>query len=182
MTTDVPAPMESPTGGAPRAPAVVPPARRPPLAIEMAVRGFGLCLLLLPFLPPFFYARGDTALGDAFDVWTYACHRLPERSLTIFGEVTPLCSRCFGIMGGLGLGMLVARPFYGLRQLRISLTIGALFLFIELTTQDLGWHEVFHPTRLLSGLLVAFPVGAAAGALARGWPNADRPRRPPSTR
>jgi uncharacterized membrane protein len=153
---------------------------RPPLVIELAVRAFGLGLLLLPFLPPFFYARGETALGDTFDVWTYACHRMPERSLTVFGELMPLCSRCYGIMGGLGLGMLIARPFWGLRQLRISLTIGAIFLFLELTTQDLGWHEVFHPTRLLSGFLVAFPVGAAAGALARGWPNASVPRRSPA--
>jgi uncharacterized membrane protein len=162
-------------------PLVRPPAAqlpfRPPLVVELAVRGFGLALLLLPFLPPFFYSRGETALGDTFDVWTYACHRMPERSLTVFGEIMPLCSRCYGIMGGLGLGMLVARPFWGLRQLRISLTIGALFLFVELTSQDLGWHDVFHPTRLLSGFLVAFPVGAAAGALARGWPNASAPRR-----
>ena len=152
------------------------PPKRPPLVIELLVRGLGLLLLLLPLLPPLFYARGDTAMGDLFDIWTYACHRLPERSLSLFGEVMPLCSRCYGIIGGLGLGMLVARPFYGLRVLRICLTIGAAFLFLELTTQDLGWHRVFHPSRLLSGLLVSFPVGAAAGALARGWPYELVPR------
>lgn len=150
--------------------------KRPPLAVELLIRGLGLFLLVLPLLPPFFYARGNTSMGDLFDIWTYACHRLPERSLELFGEVMPLCSRCYGIIGGLGLGMVVARPFYGLRVLRICLTVGAAFLFLELTTQDLGWHRVFHPTRLLSGLLVSFPVGAAAGALARGWPYHDVPR------
>jgi uncharacterized membrane protein len=158
------------------APGARPLPRRPPLAVELAVRGFGLFLLLLPLLPPLFYARGNTEWGDRLDVWTYACHRMPERSLALFGEVMPLCSRCYGIIGGLGLGMLVARPFYGLRVLRWCLTLGAAFLFLELTTQDLGWHRVFHPSRLLSGLLVSFPVGAAAGALARGWPFERVPR------
>ena len=150
--------------------------KRPPLWFEIAIRAFGGFLVLLPLLPAYFYAHGHEVLGDAFDIWTYACHRQPERSLSLFGEVMPLCSRCYGIIGGLGLGMLVARPFYGLRVLRWCLTIGAAFMFLELTTQDLGWHRVFHPTRLLSGLLVSFPVGAAAGALARGWPNENVPR------
>jgi hypothetical protein len=38
-------------------------------------------------------------------------------------------------------------------------------MLIEVVTQDLGLHPVFHPTRLLSGLLLSVPLGGAIGAV-----------------
>jgi uncharacterized membrane protein len=128
----------------------------------------GALIVLAPFLPPLLMLSGHPNLAELADApFTGMCHRMPERSLFIGSEVMPLCTRCLGLFEGLGLGLLIAWPFYGLRVLRITLSVAATFLFLELTTQDLGWHPVFHPTRLLSGFLASYPIGAAAGALAR---------------
>ena len=136
------------------------------------LRVAGALLALLPFLPPLLRLAGKDALGDRMDGWFDGfCHRLPERSLSIASEIMPLCSRCLGISMGAGLGLLIGWPYRGLRVLRITLSLAAAFLFLELTTQDLGWHPVFHPTRLLSGFLVAYPLGAAATALAASLRN-----------
>lgn len=131
------------------------------------LRVAGALLAVLPFLPPLLALAGKVSLAERMDGWfTGFCHRLPERSLSIGGELMPLCSRCLGISFGAGLGLLIGWPYRGLRVLRISVSLAAAFLFLELTTQDLGWHAVFHPSRLLSGFLVAYPLGAAATALA----------------
>ena len=52
-----------------------------------------------------------------------------------------------------------------LRALRIALPVALALMLIEVVTQDLGLHPVFHPTRLLSGLLVAVPLGGAVGGM-----------------
>lgn len=137
-----------------------------PAWLAPLLRGFGALFALSPFLPPLLHRWGNDGLADLIDtLWSPMCHRMPERSLAIMGEQMPLCTRCLGLAAGLGLGFVVGAPYWGLRALRIWLTLACGFLFIELTTQDLGWHAVFHPTRLLSGFLVAYPVGAAATAL-----------------
>ncbi len=136
--------------------------------VSPLLRAVGALIVVAPFLPPLFALSGHPTLAEVFDApFTGMCHRMPERSLFIGSEVMPLCTRCLGLFEGLGLGLLIAWPFYGLRVLRITLSLAATFLFLELTTQDLGWHPVFHPTRLLSGFLASYPIGAAAGALAR---------------
>ena len=139
-----------------------------PAWLAPLVRASGAVLAVAPFLPPIADRMGLPTLAALLDApWVSACHRMPERSLFLFGEPMPLCTRCLGLVVGLGLGLLVAWPPMSLRALRIAFGLGCAFLFVELTTQDLGWHPVFHPTRILSGLLVAYPVGAAAGAIAK---------------
>lgn len=128
----------------------------------------GLALVVLPFLPPLLALAGKGELAERVDgLFAGMCHRQPERSLFIGGEIMPLCSRCLGLSTGAGLGLLIGWPYRDLRALRITLSVTAALLFLELTTQDLGWHPVFHPSRLLSGFLVTYPLGAAATALAR---------------
>ena len=142
------------------------------------LRVAGAVLALLPFLPPLLTLAGKESLAERIDGWFIGfCHRMPERTLQIGGELMPLCSRCLGITMGAGLGLLIGWPYFGLRVLRITVSIAAALLFIELTTQDLGWHAVFHPTRLLTGFLVAYPLGAAATALASQLRN-NTPARP----
>lgn len=136
-------------------------------APAIALRVVGFFLAALPFLPPILSRFGAHELAETLaSPWQYSCHQMPSRTMSLLGEMLPLCSRCLGLVVGLGLGLAAAWPYYGPRVLRLSMTAGCLFLFFELTTQDLGWHPVFHPSRLLSGLLVAFPAGAAGGALA----------------
>jgi uncharacterized membrane protein len=146
----------------------------PPASSDVSLRWLapvlrvaGALLAILPFLPPLLKLAGKEDLGERVDGWFEGfCHRIPERSLRLGDELMPLCSRCLGISTGAGLGLLIGKPYGGLRALRIWVSLAAAFLFVELTTQDLGWHPVFHPTRLLSGFLVAYPLGAAATALA----------------
>jgi uncharacterized membrane protein len=137
--------------------------------VATLIRLSGLAFAIFPFLPPILekYHHPDLAYKFA-EFWAPFCHRMPERSLSLFGEVMPICSRCLGLFSGAGLGLFMAWPFVGIRTLRITLSLAAVFLYVELTTQDLGWHPVFHPTRLLSGLLFAYPLGAAVGSLATG--------------
>ncbi len=139
-------------------------AGRPPPWGGVAARAAGALLIVAPFLPPLLLAAGVGELAVALDgLWAPFCHRLPERSIFLLGAPLPLCSRCLGLVVGLGAGLAAAWPYAGLRALRWAVSFGLAFLFVELTTQDLGWHPVFHPTRLLSGFLVAYPIGAAAG-------------------
>ncbi len=94
------------------------------------------------------------------DLFASVCHRMPERSFSVLGSLLPLCSRCLGLYVGAGLGLLVGRPALDVSALRLWLTVAAAALFVELFTQDLGWHPVFHPTRILTGFFVAYPLGA----------------------
>ncbi|APR77088.1 Hypothetical protein A7982_02435 [Minicystis rosea] len=93
------------------------------------------------------------------------CHRIPERVISILGVPMPLCSRCLGIWMGLSISAALAWPALPLRALRIVVPAAALFMLAEVVTQDLGLHPVFHPTRILSGLLLSVPIGGAIGAL-----------------
>lgn len=139
----------------------------PHRAVGLFVRTAGAALAVLPFLPPIFARLGKDALAARFDaIWEGACHRMPERTLSFLGTPLPICSRCLGLFVGLGLGLAIAKPYFGLRWLRIVVSIAATLLFVELTTQDLGWHPVWHATRLLTGFACAFPIGAAIGHLA----------------
>ncbi len=135
----------------------------------VVLRVVAALLAVLPFLPPLLARAGLHGAAALLDVlWVPFCHRMPERCLVLFGTTMPVCSRCLGLIVGLGAGIAIARPLLEPRVLVIVVGLGAAFLGAELVSQDLGWHPVFHPTRLLSGLLLAYPIGSTAGALARG--------------
>jgi hypothetical protein len=40
-----------------------------------------------------------------------------------------------------------------------------VLLFLDVYTQESGIHGVWHPSRLATGMLLAFPVGAAMTAI-----------------
>jgi uncharacterized membrane protein len=105
-------------------------------------------------------------LWTAFDLpFRVLCHRIPERVLAIAGTPLPLCSRCLGIWVGASLSAALAWPVLPLRALRVVLPVAMALMGIEVLTQDLGIHPVFHPTRLLSGLLISVPLGGAVGGM-----------------
>jgi uncharacterized membrane protein len=138
----------------------------------LAVRAIGVVLVVAPFVPPLLALAGwDRAASFTDAPWALFCHRLPERVLSFFGEPMPICSRCLGIFGGLGAGLVIARPELSPRRLLLVVAVAALVMLVEVGTQEAGWHPVFHPTRLLSGLLLAYPIGATAAALARKNPD-----------
>jgi uncharacterized membrane protein len=109
---------------------------------------------------------GPTALHQALDLpFHLVCHRLPERVLAIAGVPLPFCSRCTGLWLGFSVSAALAWPRVPMRALRVVLPIALALMAIEVLTQDLGLHPVFHPTRLLTGLGVSVPFGGALGAL-----------------
>jgi len=111
-------------------------------------------------------ATGPSAVANALDLpFHLLCHRIPERVIAIAGAPMPLCSRCAGIWLGLSVSAAIAWPVLSMRTLRIVIVIAAALMLIEVVTQDLGLHPVFHPTRLLSGLLFSVPFGGAIGGL-----------------
>jgi uncharacterized membrane protein len=90
-----------------------------------------------------------------------ACHRLPERTIALAGIAMPLCSRCAGIAGGLGLGALVAWPALSLGTARAAAALGAVLVVVDVATQDLGLRPPWHATRLATGALLGYVLGAA---------------------
>jgi uncharacterized membrane protein len=111
-------------------------------------------------------AAGGGLLWTAFDLpFRLICHRIPERVISIAGTPMPICSRCAGIWLGASLSAAIAWPVLPLKTLRVVLPVALGLMGIEVLTQDLGLHPVFHPTRLLSGLLVSVPLGGAIGGM-----------------
>jgi uncharacterized membrane protein len=135
--------------------------------LPVALRVLGVLLAVAPFAPPVLHALGLHAAARALDEpWTLTCHRLPDRTMTLLGVPMPMCSRCTGIVSGLGLGLVAGAPYRGPAALRWTVLGAAALLVIEMETQEWGWHPVWHPTRLLTGFLLAYPIGAAVTALA----------------
>jgi uncharacterized membrane protein len=105
-----------------------------------------------------------TLLDGAFFLM---CHRRPERTLVLSGLPMPLCSRCAGIALGLALGAIVAWPSPSARASRIAVVIAILLMAIDIVTQDLGIHPVWHATRLATGGLLGYLLSIALFAVIR---------------
>jgi uncharacterized membrane protein len=101
------------------------------------------------------------ALGVAADaIFATMCHRLPERTLVIAGVAMPLCSRCVGIFSGAAVGALAAWPRISARGHRLLITAAGAAMLLDVVTQDMGVHPVWHATRLATGFLFGYAVGA----------------------
>lgn len=130
-------------------------------------RGVLVFVGLLPWALPIARARlplGD--LGNALDlVFFTMCHRRPARTLVLDGVVMPLCSRCSGIFLGIAIAAVIGRPLISLRAWRWVFAIACALMVTDVVTQDLGLHPVWHPTRILTGVLVGYlmVVGCLSG-------------------
>ena len=126
----------------------------------------------LPWALPF--ARAWLPLGPIGvlldGMFFFFCHRRPERTLVFAGVPMPLCSRCAGIALGLALGAVVAWPSPSLRATRIAAILAVIAMVVDVVTQDLGVHPVWHATRIATG--GAFGYVLAIGlfaAIRREW-------------
>lgn len=144
-------------------------------AALLAARGSFALIAVWIALTTLLHATGPAPLFALFDLpFHFVCHRIPERVISIGAVPTPLCSRCLGLWGGLSLSAAFAWPAISVRALRVALPVAGLLMLIEVVTQDLGIHRVYHPTRLLTGLLLAVPLGGAVGALVTRELRGDR--------
>jgi uncharacterized membrane protein len=108
-------------------------------------------------------------IGDLFERWfEFQCHREIARSFSIFGHVMPVCTRCFGIYAGLGLGALILRPRLAVWPLRIWVGVAAAAMVLDVATETLNMRPPSSIFRLITGLALAYPVGAAVVWAARG--------------
>lgn len=158
-------PGDAPRAAAPDEPGAAAEAPRDPPYRYLRVIARALLVAggLLPWLLPF--GRAYLPMGSAGEVldqifWPM-CHRFPERTIELAGWLMPLCSRCAGIFGGVALGAAVAWPRLSLRAWRLLLILTAALMVAEVITQDLGLHPVFHPTRIATGVLFGYAMGAA---------------------
>jgi uncharacterized membrane protein len=141
-------------------------------AFGRAVRIALLFVGVAPFLPlllePIPLLR---VAGHAIDSWfQFQCHREDGRSFHVLGHTLPVCVRCFGIYLGLGLGALILRPRLSTWPLRIWVGFAALVMVLDVWTELLGMRPESSWLRLLTGILLSYPVGAALVITARGEP------------
>lgn len=121
-------------------------------------RGALVFIGLLPWVLPFARARLPLGeVGTALDrVFFTMCHRRPARTLFFEGVAMPLCSRCAGIFLGVALGAVIGRPLVSVRAWRWAFAVACALMIADVVTQDLGLHPVWHPTRIVTGVLVGY--------------------------
>ncbi len=82
------------------------------------------------------------------------CHHLPERSIKFFGIEKYLCSRCFGLVVGLIIGLLFK---YLITPIPFSAGIILMLpLIIDGATQFFGWRKSNNFLRFTTGILFSF--------------------------
>ena len=122
-----------------------------------------------PFVPPLVTGIPGLELGGRLlEAWFgFQCHRDPARSLALLGHALPVCARCLGIYSGLGLGGLVAWPRLRAAALRIWVLGAALVMVLDVLAEGLGLHPEWRAVRIVTGVLLAYPVGTALVHAAR---------------
>lgn len=93
------------------------------------------------------------------------CQLDPSRGVSVAGLPLAVCARCSGIYFGFGLGALIRRPQLSPRALRYATGAAALLMLGDVQLERYGWHPPWATLRLVTGLLLAYPVGAGLGAL-----------------
>ena len=116
---------------------------------------------LLPSLEP---------LASLVEVWFgLQCHRDPSRALTFGTLQLPVCARCFGIYAGLGWGALVLRPRLEPKFVRLWLGSSLVFMLLDVATELLEMRPASPALRVVTGALLAWPIGVALVQNARKY-------------
>lgn len=115
---------------------------------------------LLPWLPDLLdQVPGLSPLARPLELWFgLQCHREPGRSLSLFGELLPVCARCFGIYTGLGLGALLLRPRLGPARLYVWLGLAVLIMLLDVLTESFALRPASALLRAATGILLSWPI------------------------
>lgn len=145
------------------------------------LRGMLVFSGVLPWVLP--YARAHLPLGPigaAIDLaFLGMCHRRPARTLVFDGVLMPLCSRCAGIFLGVALAAAIGRPILQMKTWRALFAVACALMLLDVVTQDLDIHPVWHVTRIATGLLVGYLM--VVGFLSGLAVDAESDRRSEST-
>ena len=127
---------------------------------------------LLPLLPVLVAVAPSLApAGRVFSVWfDLHCERDPARTLMLGGVPLAVCARCSGIYFGLGLGAALRLPRLSPPALRGWVLAAAALMWLDVELERRGFHGAWSGLRVLTGLLLAYPVGAGLGLVAQGAP------------
>jgi len=107
--------------------------------------------------------RPGSALVGALDAWfALHCHQDPSRTVTLGGQLLPVCARCTGLYLGLLAGAVLARSAGSPRVWLGVLAAGCLVLGLDVGTQALGLRVSSLGARVVTGLLVAYPAAQLA--------------------
>lgn len=134
-------------------------------------RGVGVAVLaaiaLLPLLPVLTASwPGLAPVERAFNAWfELHCERDAARTLRLGGVPLAVCARCSGIYFGLGLGALVRWPRLSPHALRGWVFGAAALMIADVALEQAGLHGAWAALRVLTGLLLAYPVGAGVALL-----------------
>jgi len=130
------------------------------------IRGALVLAGALPYLA-FALGGGPTWLARWF---RFQCHGRIDRTLALGGQYFPVCSRCLGIYTGLALASILVIPKVSAPARRMWIVGAALAMVLEVYVQDASGHAPIHVLRLVTGLLLAWPVAltlVAAGSSAK---------------
>jgi len=118
-------------------------------------------------------------LERMFELWfDVHCERNVARTPSLWGVPFGVCVRCSGIYFGLGLGALLRRPQLSANQLRIWVAVGAALMLLDVTLEEQGLHGSWPTLRLMTGLLLSYPVGVGLGAALTRAPSERVAQRP----
>jgi len=128
-----------------------------------AVRVLLIVIGLSPWLPLLgTLLPGLEPLASLVEVWFgLQCHRDPSRALTFGTLQLPVCARCFGIYAGLGWGALVLRPQLEPRFVRLWLVSSVTVMLLDVATELLEMRPASPALRVVTGALLAWPIGVA---------------------
>jgi uncharacterized membrane protein len=133
------------------------------------------CFALSPFLPVLaHYVPPAAPLERVVRLWfDLHCERDPARTLTLAGVPLGVCARCSGIYFGIGLGALWHFPALSARAIRVWVGSGAALMLLDVLLEDRGFHRPWPALRVLTGVLLAYPVGVGLGQLLARAPERD---------
>lgn len=132
---------------------------------------------LLPLLPLAVAIVPELAgVARIFGVWfELHCERDPARTLLLDGVPLAVCARCSGIYFGLGLGATLHRPHLSPRALRGWVLTAAAIMLLDVELERRGLHDPWSALRVLTGVMLAYPVGAGLGLLLLRAPTNAQP-------
>ena len=152
------------------------PSRSHPSPGARVVRVLGVVVLAasaaLPLLPLLTkYVPASSALERAASLWfDLHCQRDPARTLSLFGVPLAVCARCSGIYFGLGAGAALRRPRLGPGALRLWVLAAAALMLLDVALEANAFHGPWAAWRVLTGVLLSYPVGMGLAEAALGAP------------
>lgn len=133
----------------------------------LGVRALLLVIGALPFIS-WAVSMTGTRIGYALDPWfRLQCHGILDRTLAAGGHYFPVCSRCLGIYAGLFMAAVLARPVLMPAKRRAWILGAVALMVIEVIVQDRTGHRPYHALRLLTGVLLSWPIALTLMGVAR---------------